>query len=152
MTLKTEEIEAALIDDVCSRVREKLRDDEAQHVEEFVRQYYRRVPPEDLVGRSELDVYGAALAHWNFMCRRAPGEPKVRVYNPQFEQHGWQSPHTVVEIVSDDMPFLVDSVSMELGRHGYGIHLLIHPVIGVRRDDDGDIVEVAPPAAGPPVE
>jgi glutamate dehydrogenase len=92
MTLKTEEIEAALIDDVCSRVREKLRDDEAPQVEEFVRQYYRRVPPEDLVGRSELDVYGAALAQWNFMCRRAPGEAKVRVYNSQFEQHGWQSP------------------------------------------------------------
>jgi glutamate dehydrogenase len=145
MTLKTEEIEAALIDDVCSRVREKLRDDEAPQVEEFVRQYYRRVPPEDMVGRSELDVYGAALAQWNFMCRRAPGEAKLRVYNPQFEQHGWQSPHTVVEIVSDDMPFLVDSVSMELGRHGYGIHLLIHPVINVRRDEGGELVEVAPP-------
>jgi glutamate dehydrogenase len=152
MTLKTEEIEAALIDDVCSRVREKMRDDEAPQVEEFVRQYYRRVPPEDLVGRSELDVYGAALAHWNFMHRRAPGEAKVRVYNPQFEQHGWQSAHTVVEIVSDDMPFLVDSVSMELARHGYGIHLLIHPVINVRRDDDGELVEVAPPGGEPPSE
>jgi glutamate dehydrogenase len=144
MTLKTEELEAALIDDVCSRVREKLRDDEAPQVEEFVRQYYRRVPPDDLVDRSELDVYGAALAHWNFICRRAPGEAKVRAYNPQFEQHGWQSPHTVVEIVSDDMPFLVDSVRMELGRHGYGIHLLIHPVINVRRDEEGELVEVAP--------
>jgi NAD-specific glutamate dehydrogenase len=52
---------------------------------------------------------------------------------------------TVVEIVSDDMPFLVDSVSMEVGRHGYGIHLLIHPVINVHRDEDGELVEVAPP-------
>src|SRR5919106_1836117 len=147
MTLKTEEIEAALIDDVCSRVREKLQDREAQQVEEFVRQYYRRVPADDLVGRSELDVYGAALAHWNFMRRRMSGEAKVRVYNPQFEQHGWQSAHTVVEIVTDDMPFLVDSVSMELGRHGYGIHLLIHPIISVRRDEGGEIVELSPSGA-----
>ena len=44
----------------------------------------------------------------------------MRVYNPDFEQHGWQSPHTVVEIVTDDMPFLVDSVTMELSRQGYG--------------------------------
>lgn len=108
MTLKTEELEAALIDDVCSRVREKLGDGEAPQVEEFVRQYYHRVPPDDLVGRSESDVYGAALAHWNFMHHRAPGEAKVRVYNPQFEQHGWRSAHTVVEIVSDDMSFVVD--------------------------------------------
>src|SRR5512132_3482139 len=152
MTLKTEEIEAELIDDVCSRVREKLRDDEAPQVEEFVRQYYRRVPPEDLVGRSELDVYGAALAHWNFLRRRAPGEAKVRVYNPQFEQHGWQSAHSVVELVSDDMPFLVDSVSMELGSHGYAIHLLIHPVVAMVRDDDGEVVEVAPPGGDQPAE
>jgi glutamate dehydrogenase len=152
MTLKTEEIEAALIDDVCSRVREKLQDDEAPQVEEFVRQYYRRVPPDDLVGRSELDVYGAALAHWNFLHRRAPGEAKVRVYNPQFEQHGWQSAHTVVEIVADDMPFLVDSVSMELGRHGYAIHRLTRPVVNVRRDDDGELVEVAPPGGEQPAE
>ena len=41
---------------------------------------------------------------------RAPGAAKVRVYNPEFEQHGWQSTHTAVEIVTDDMPFLVDSV------------------------------------------
>jgi glutamate dehydrogenase len=145
MTLKTEEIEAALIDDVCSRVRERLPEDQAPQVEEFVRQYYRWVPPDDLVGRSELDVYGAAVAHWNFMARRAPGEAKVRVYNPHFDQHGWQSAHTVVEIVSDDMPFVVDSVSMELNRHAYGIHLIAHPVIRVRRDDQGGIVEVLPP-------
>jgi len=40
----------------------------------------------------------------------------VRAYNPTREQHGWQSTHTVVEIVNDDMPFLVDSVAMELNR------------------------------------
>ena len=66
-----------------------------------------------------------------------PGQAKVRVYNPRLEQHGWQSTHTVVEIVNDDMPFLVDSVSMELNRHGLGIHLIIHPVLAVRRDAAG---------------
>ena len=59
---------------------------------------------------------------------RTPGTPKVRVYNPQFEEHGWQSTHTAVEIVTDDMPFLIDSVSMELNRRGFGVHLIIHPV------------------------
>jgi glutamate dehydrogenase len=54
----------------------------------------------------------------------------VRVYNPTFEQHGWKSPHTAVEIVSDDMPFLVDSVSMVLSRRELGIHVFVHPVVG----------------------
>jgi glutamate dehydrogenase len=142
MSVKVEEIEAALIDSVCSRLHERLGADQADQVEEFVRQYYRWVPPDDLLERSTLDVYGAALAHWNFAARRMPGESKVRVYNPQFEQHGWQSTHTVVEIVSDDMPFIVDSVSMELSRNGFGLHLVIHPVIRVRRGEDGTVAAV----------
>src|SRR5918999_1022558 len=150
MTAKVEEIEAALIDTVCSRVRERVGDDEAPQVEEFVRQYYRWVPPEDLAGRSPLDVYGAALAHWNFLRKRRPGETKVRVYNPQFEQHGWQSTHTVVDVATDDMPFLVDSLSMELSRHDYGIHLLIHPVVHVTRDDDGELTKLLPAGATEP--
>ena len=67
---------------------------------------------------------------------------KLRVYNPKLEQHGWQSTHTVVEIVNDDMPFLVDSVGMELNRHGLGIHLIIHPVVAVRRDAHGRLLDL----------
>ena len=145
MTASAEGIEAALIDTVCSRVRERVDGADAERVERFVRLYYGWVPAEDLAGRDPLDIYGAALAQWNLMHKRAPGEAKVRVYNPDFEQHGWQSTHTVVEIVTDDMPFLVDSVSMELSRQAYGIHLVVHPVIGVRRDEQGEVVEIGPP-------
>src|SRR3954463_15960498 len=145
MAIKVEQVDAALIDTVCSRVRERVEADQAPQLEDFVRQYYRWVPPEDLVGRDALDLYGAALAPWKFMEERAAGEFRVRVYNPTFEQHGWQSTHTVVEIVSDDMPFLVDSVTMELTRRTPGIHLLIHPVVQVTRDDDGHLVNAVGP-------
>ncbi len=114
-----------------------------------MRQYYWRAPAEDLLERDTLDLYGAALAHWNFARRRRPGTPNVRVYNPSFEQHGWQSPHTAIEIVGDDMPFLVDSVSMELSRLESGIHLNIHPVVRVRRSADGELEEVVASDAAP---
>ena len=97
-----------LLDKVVARVREQLPEDQAPQVEEFVRQYYGWVSPEDLSERSPVDVYGAAVAHWNFAHQREPGSAKIRVYNPRFEEHGWQSTHTVVEMVNDDMPFLVD--------------------------------------------
>ncbi|MEW6636967.1 MAG: NAD-glutamate dehydrogenase, partial [Actinomycetota bacterium] len=71
----------------------------------------------------------------------------VRVYNPHFEEDGWQSTHTVLEIVIDDMPFLVDSTRMEVNRQGYAIHLMLHPIMKIRRDDEGHIVEVLPPDA-----
>jgi glutamate dehydrogenase len=151
MAVKTsDDLESELIDSVAARVRERLPADQAGMCESFLRQYYRWVPVEDLVERSPLDLYGAAVAHWNLAAAREPGTAKVRVYNPDFEQHGWQSQHTVVEIVSDDMPFVVDSVTMELARQGYGIHLVIHPVVRVRRDADGHLIGLAEPGADPP--
>jgi glutamate dehydrogenase len=147
MAVKAAEVEAELIDAICERVRDRLPEENASICESFVRQYYHWVPSTDLAERSPLDLYGAAVAHWNLMQQRPPGEAKVRVYNPEFEQHGWQSPHTVIEVVSDDMPFIVDSVTMELGRHGYGIDLVIHPVIRVKRDDKNRVTEILDPGA-----
>jgi glutamate dehydrogenase len=146
-TTRVKENQSSLIESVCARIRERLGDDEAPQAEEFVRQYYRRVPPEDLAELDSLDVYGAALAHWSFARHRDPGTPKVRVYNPEFEQHGWKSAHTVVELVIDDMPFLVDSTTMELSGRGEGIHLLIHPVMRVRREAGGELAGVLAPDA-----
>jgi glutamate dehydrogenase len=145
MAVRGAELESELIETVCERVRERLPADQVAPCEAFARQYYQWVPAEDLADRNPLDLYGAAVAHWNLAQQRAPGEAKVRVYNPDFEQHGWQSPHTLVEIVSDDMPFIVDSVMMDLTRKGYSIHLVIHPVMWIRRDGDGHIVEVLEP-------
>ncbi|HEX6709158.1 MAG TPA: NAD-glutamate dehydrogenase [Rubrobacter sp.] len=134
-----------LLDKVVARVREQLPEDKAPLVEEFARQYYGWVDAEDLEDRSPIDAYGAAVSHWSFAGQRGPGEWKIRIYNPQFEEHGWQSTHTVIEMVNDDMPFLVDSTRMEINRQGYAIHMILHPVINVRRDEEGRLIEVLPP-------
>src|SRR4051794_5912725 len=140
-----EEVDEALIESVCARLREKLSAEDAPDAEAFARQYYRWVSPDDMVERSELDAYGAALSHFQFARVRQPGETKVRLYNPRFDSHGWESTHTAVEIVTDDMPFLIDSVGMELNRRGYGIHLLVHPVMRVLRGGGGQLTKVLPP-------
>ena len=147
MAVRAAYAEAELIDTVCSRVRERLPGEQVSPCESFVRQYYHRVPAEDLIARDPLDLYGAAVALWNLAHQRARGRAKVHLYNPDFEQHGWRSAHTAIEIVSDDMPFLVDSVTMELSRQGYSIDLMIHPVIRVRRNQHGALVEVLEPVA-----
>src|SRR5215211_5926676 len=136
-----------LLDKVVARIREQMPEAQAPQVEAFARQYYGRVDAADLEDRSPIDAYGAALCHWSFAGRREPGEWKIRVYNPHFEEHGWQSTHTVVEMVNDDMPFLVDSTRMEINRQGYAIHMILHPVMNVRRDEEGRLLEVLPPDA-----
>jgi glutamate dehydrogenase len=111
-------------------------------VQAFVTRYYAQVDPEDLQERLPADLYGAALSHFNFARRREPGHARVRAFNPTLEEHGWQSPHTIVEIVNDDMPFLVDSVAMEANRHGVMLHLIIHPILAVTRSEDGVLTGV----------
>ena len=133
---------AEIIDGLAAQMGAKLRGNEAELAQRFVRAYFRDVAAEDLAERDPLDLYGAALAQLRSAETRQPGEVKLRVYNPKVEQHGWQSTHTVVEIINDDMPFLVDSVGIELNRHGLGIHLVIHPVLTVVRDETGRLIDL----------
>ena len=142
MTTSPAETKAALLESAVARVRERLEGDEADDVERFVRAYYANAAPDDLVGRNDLDVYGAAMAHWRLARLRRPGELKVHVYNPNVEEHGWESPYTVVETVIADMPFLVDSVTMEVTRHGSAMHLVARPIMRLRRDEEGRLLEV----------
>ncbi|MDM0043258.1 NAD-glutamate dehydrogenase [Variovorax dokdonensis] len=132
---------SARIDEVAALIQAKIGDPQAaQQLEAFARQYFGNVDPEDLEDREPADLYGAALSHWGFARQREPGHVKLRAFNPSVAEHGWQSTHTIIEIVNDDMPFLVDSVTMEVNRHGLTLHLIIHPLLPVRRDDAGQFV------------
>jgi glutamate dehydrogenase len=144
MAARLEEAKASLVEKAIAHVRERVSEPQASQVAQFVREFYADSAPEDL---GELDLYGAALAHWQLLQRRRPPEAKVHVYTPRAEEHGWQSRHSVVEVVSDDMPFLVDSIAMAITRHGSAIHFFIHPVMRVRRDEHGQLVELLPAGA-----
>ena len=149
MSAQRQVTKAETIEEVVAYLREKLPDEDIPLAEAFAREYYEGIAPEDLRERSVLDLYGSALSAFGFAIDRKDDEFKVRVFSPRLESHGWRSTHTVVEIVSDDMPFLVDSVTMELNRHDLMIHLIIHPVVQARRVD-GRLVSVKP--QDPPLE
>ncbi|MGW2064539.1 NAD-glutamate dehydrogenase [Streptomyces sp. NPDC001937] len=108
----------------------------------YLQRYYLHTAPEDIAGRDPVDVFGAASSHYRLAENRPQGTANVRVHTPTVEENGWTSSHSVVEVVTDDMPFLVDSVTNELSRQGRGIHVVIHPQIVVRRDVTGKLIEV----------
>ncbi|WP_207457200.1 NAD-glutamate dehydrogenase [Azospirillum sp. SYSU D00513] len=149
MALKAEQLKEKLTDQVVRHLHERLDRDRAGPAERFVRQFYDNVPPDDILQAPAEQLYGAALAIWQWGQRREPDRAAVRVYNPRMEEHGWQSPRTVVEIVNDDMPFLVDSVVAELTRQGLTVHLVIHPVVRVARDEAGWLTGLHGPAEAP---
>ena len=131
------------LEEVLKLVRAKVATEQRSALETFVVRYFGQVDPEDLTERQPADLYGAALSHWNFARKREPGRVRVRVFNPTIEEHGWQSTHTIIEIVNDDMPFLVDSVTMEVNRHGLTLHLISHPIVAVERAADGTLIAPA---------
>ncbi|GHG82967.1 NAD-glutamate dehydrogenase [Streptomyces griseocarneus] len=108
----------------------------------YLQRYYLHTAPEDLTGRDPVDIYGAAMSHYRLAEQRPQGTANVRVHTPTVEENGWTSSHSVVEVVTDDMPFLVDSVTNELSRQNRGIHVVIHPQVIVRRDLTGRLLEV----------
>jgi glutamate dehydrogenase len=114
----------------------------------FIAELYKHVPPSDLAARSPEDLCGAGLALWRFAARRRSGSAKVRVYNPTLGRDGWSSPHTIVEIVNDDMPFLVASVTACVNAGGREVRLVIHPVLSVTREAAGSLVALDPPTDG----
>ncbi|MFE1379483.1 NAD-glutamate dehydrogenase [Streptomyces sp. NPDC058740] len=109
---------------------------------DYLQRYYLHTAPEDLTDRDPVDVFGAALSHYRLAENRPQGTANVRVHTPTVEENGWTCSHSVVEVVTDDMPFLVDSVTNELSRQGRGIHVVIHPQVLVRRDVTGKLIEV----------
>ena len=104
----------------------------------YLRAYFQRVATEDLASPSRMAA--VAEAHVRLGRSRPQGRPLVQVREPgraHLERAG--SASLVVDIVTDDMPYLVDSVTTELNRHEAEIQLLVHPVLRVRRDVTGTL-------------
>ena len=111
-------------------------------LEEFIPTFFDRFAAGEITTLPPEDLAGIALSHWQLARDRSSDEPVHCVFNPNFEKHGWHSVHTVIQIVSRDQPWLVSSLQATLTREGHAIHRLLHPVIGIRRDDTGQWQEV----------
>ena len=101
--------------------------------------YYRYVLTEDLAERKPEDILGALLNHLALANTRKPGETLVEVFTPRVETHGWAPGSTVIQVVTDDAPFIVDSITMALDRLGEDIKLFVHPILRVARDENGKL-------------
>ncbi len=149
MPQRAEQQKLELIEQVAGSVADRLPRPKAAAAEQFARLFYRDVAPGDILEQSADDLYGAAVSLFHFAGRRRPGTAKIRAYNPRYDEHGWHSRHTIVEIVNDDMPFLVGSVTAALNRLGLTVHLVIHPVVRVERDAEGGLIALYDRAAAP---
>ncbi len=137
-----------LINDVVRATREQSKSLDSEMVgsgiaAQFVEAFYAHVPPGDLAGEKPETLAGAALSLLDFAQTRNAHSAKVRVRNSEDCPVDWQSVHTTIEIINDDMPFLVDSITVALNRMKAEVRLVIHPIIPIERDEAGQITGIA---------
>ncbi|MBB1401914.1 NAD-glutamate dehydrogenase [Pseudoalteromonas sp. SG45-1] len=130
---------SVILDNVCKLIQKKVRADNVLLVEKFAKALYSNMSKEDLANRNDSDLYGAALSLWNSLEKNTTDDAVIRVFNPEVAKDGWQSSHTIVEIITKDMPFLVDSVRMAMTRENIASHLLLHCPLKIKRDENTKI-------------
>jgi glutamate dehydrogenase len=128
-----------IIDEIIDIVSQSQKALVKEGLADFVKELYKFVPHEDLQGFTTEQLSVSSVNIFKFFKERPRGTTKIRIYNPTKKEHGWENSHTVVEIINDDIPFLVDSVTEELNRQEIKIQSLAHPVLEVMRDKKGQL-------------
>ena len=136
--------DASMIDRVVVHAAAALAD--RPELEPSLRRYFAHVDDADLASRRVEDLFGLAIDHLELASAWQAGSVSVALANPRVELDGWRNDHTVLQIVTEDIPFLVDSVTMELTRLGIGIHQVLHPIIDFpvgQADEDDDVLSLS---------
>ena len=134
-----------LLEKVSEIILNKMPADRAGIVDMFAKRLYRTISADDLKTRDASNMYGAMVGLWHSFAKyESTDKATIKVYNPEVSKHGWKSPHTIVEIIQTDMPFMVDSVRMALNRHNINAHLLLHTPLAHKRDESGKVIEILP--------
>ena len=141
----TSQRHSVLLDNVFALINKKVDAKQKALVTTFGQLLYKNISSDDLEHRNDSDLYGATLSLWHALDNFDSESMYIRVFNPEIAKHGWHSSHTIVEIIVNDMPFLVDSVRMALNRMGITAHLFLHSPIGLKRDKDNKITDFVEP-------
>ncbi|MFQ5740141.1 MAG: NAD-glutamate dehydrogenase [Acidobacteriota bacterium] len=134
-------------------IDQEVGSSESGFVKAFSDSLFAKASPEFLEELSSQVMLAISLGALKFLKKRPADESLVRVYNPVQEVHGWEGPHTVLEIALNDRPFIVDSVRAGLRREEVELHHFLHPILGLRRDAGGHLAkEIMAPGEGTPSE
>ncbi|WP_026972580.1 NAD-glutamate dehydrogenase [Aliagarivorans marinus] len=133
---------SVLLQNVYQTIADKMPAASAPLVENFLSRLFSGLSLEDLTQRNHSDLYGMGVGLWKALNRTQTCERHIKVYNPELAKHGWQSTHTIIEIIVPDSPFLVDSIRMALSRSGIATHVMLHQPMRLDRDDKQHISAV----------
>ncbi len=145
ISIQTREHAVAPVRDGLMRLIAEKRPKDAVALREFAMAYLRRLSADAAASTSSEELFAEVTGAFDFAATRGERPILVRAFNPTAEEHGYLRAGSVLETNTEDLPFLVDSVREELTAQGLGIHRVLHPVVGLDRDDAGHITGVLHP-------
>jgi glutamate dehydrogenase len=134
----------SVVDAILQQIKERLGSAQSAQAQTFATHFFKRVSADDIAARSPESWAGLVIGLLDFTRTRKIGVPSVRIYNPNTAQEGWESTLTAIDIVTDDSPFLVDSVGIAIAEAGLLSHSVVHPVFSIERDPGGHVLGLAP--------
>lgn len=127
------------LDKFAELVKERLQGKKGKDVEAFGRHWISTAPKDDIEVLKDSDLYGLVLDTWQFIQDTENGSFKTRVFNPDYEQNAWQSTHTIIQVLGKNMPFMIDSMRMELNRRNITIHSIHYSLFSAERDKKSEL-------------
>jgi glutamate dehydrogenase len=108
----------------------------------FAEHFFSKLLVSDLEKLEAARAGAIALSMYDFFRKRDVAAPTIRIFMPTTAEHGYHSKSLVIEIINDDMPFLIDSLMSALTRQGFRIHETYHPIFSVTRDGKGELTSL----------
>jgi glutamate dehydrogenase len=133
----------ALIEKIVRSTPRRLPAHSRALARDFLRAFFRGVAEEDLRAHQPADLARAALAHLDLGRDRAGSGVLVELAEPLDADSPTSAHRAIVRLVAPDMPFLVESVGIVFSELNIAVHLIVHPVLNVRRDSRGRLKAIA---------
>ena len=152
MSSQTEDRKTVLLADIEKLIAAKTSAAQRVQAQVFAAKYCREIDVDDFVARDAAEWAALSLSHLAFSNEFQRGAPKMRIFSPRQTENGWERACTVIEFVNDDMPFLVDSIAMEINRQGIAIQLVLHPLFDASRDEHGILTKLDDAKSGNRIE
>ena len=152
MSTQAETRKIALLAEIEKLIAANVPAAQRSQAQVFTAKYCNEVDAEDFIARDAAEWTALSLSHFAFGNDFQRGAPKMRIFNPTQTENGWERASTVIEFVNDDMPFLVDSIAMEINRQGIAIQLVLHPLFDATRDQHGVLAKLDDAKGGKQLE
>jgi glutamate dehydrogenase len=126
-----------LINSLYQRLKEHFPKSHYSDLNQLISELFKHASMRDLAQYELTDLAGMVVTLWHSLQQKPSKQACVSVINPNVEEHEWQSQHSIVTILHDEIPFVIDSARLALSRLDINIHAIFYGTFRVQRDKKG---------------